>query len=128
MGSIYFTHRDQNQSFEHCIQASTNGNGQGKRVKRTSIELMICILRQAKMPARKTQIIQSCNLTTKRAADLLDLLSVNDLLKNGEKPKKYRTTEKGYEFMRHFDHLSQMLQIRNGDDLFAINTNHDQGI
>lgn len=92
------------------MKASEGSPLKRRRKNRTRIEIMTCILRKAEIPARKTQIMYTCGLSSKQETDMLDALQFSDLIEKNEEPRIYQTTKKGHEFLRYYDRLCQLLQ------------------
>ncbi len=72
------------------------------------MDVIASILAAASEGAGKTEIVYSSNLNFKLVAKYLELLGREGFINfiNGEK-KKYKTSEKGIEFLRNYKKLSE---------------------
>ncbi|MGC8912227.1 MAG: winged helix-turn-helix domain-containing protein [Nitrososphaeria archaeon] len=73
------------------------------RERRSTIKLIVDILDIALKGATKTEIVYKANLNFKQVEKFLDFLIKKGLLSvSSNKRKRYRTTEKGKEFIKRY--------------------------
>jgi len=72
-------------------------------IKRSTIKLLVDILKIALKGAGKTEIVYKANLNFKQVQKYLDFLVGKGMLSiSSNKRKKYRTTEKGKVFIKRY--------------------------
>lgn len=79
-----------------------------KRDRVTIIVNILETLRDQHKGKRKTNIMQSANLSTNQVRKYLELLYINGLVKKYE--DSYLVTQKGVEFLRTFEQLNIKLK------------------
>ncbi|MEM2191797.1 MAG: winged helix-turn-helix domain-containing protein [Archaeoglobaceae archaeon] len=83
--------------------------------KRSKYEIISEILKisNSHEGANITRIVYSANLNFKNAQKIISELVKNGLLEvlNGSERKKYRTTEKGIEFIANYESLSSVYYL-----------------
>ena len=96
-------------------------------VKRGRLEIIYEILSVSRKPTKKTRILYSCNLSYDQLQKYLGYLGQNDLLNSfsNKGKERYRTTEKGLEYIREYERLNSFLEekqnpviIRNTQTIF----------
>ncbi len=75
--------------------------------RRTCLEISIDILRVARDGAKKSHIVYRANLNFKVVKRYLKLLQHTGLLTLTD--RFYRTTEKGAEYINHYDYLREYM-------------------
>ena len=76
--------------------------------RRGGFEIIVDILNAAMEGAKKTEIVYKANLNFKRAGNYLSYLEERQLIENmGD---RYRTTEKGKEFLRDYQKMMERLE------------------
>jgi len=76
--------------------------------RRGGFEIIVDILNAAMEGAKKTEIVYKANLNFKRASNYLSYLEERQLIENmGD---RYRTTEKGKEFLRDYQKMMERLE------------------
>ena len=76
--------------------------------RRGGFEIIVDILTAAMEGAKKTEIVYKANLNFKRAGNYLSYLEERQLIENmGD---RYRTTEKGKEFLRDYQKMMERLE------------------
>jgi len=75
------------------------------------MDIIAAILSIAKKGAGKTQIMYRANLSFKQLQKYMDFLMKKDLLNthNSKRGMRYETTERGYEFLRDYKKIKQVL-------------------
>lgn len=79
-------------------------------MRRGKYEIISDILDNARNPKTKTSIVYGANLSFEQAGKYLDMLIQNGLMeKIAEKNTKYKTTEKGREFVQGYNELENIV-------------------
>ncbi|MEM2928706.1 MAG: winged helix-turn-helix domain-containing protein [Nitrososphaerota archaeon] len=73
-----------------------------RKVKRRSVDVIANILEIAKDGAIKTRIMQLANLSYMLCWQYLDLLKNKNFLEYNSIERKYKTTDKGIEFLKEY--------------------------
>ena len=76
---------------------------------RSRVEIMAGIVLDCLVPRRKTNIMQRGNISSSLTDQCLSLLVSSKLLL--EENGKYRTTDRGLEFLSVYDQLNTLLQM-----------------
>lgn len=80
------------------------------REKRDTIKLIVDILEITLNEATKTDIVYKANLNFKQVQKFLDFLIKKGLISvSSNKRKRYRTTEKGKEFIRRYRKIVELI-------------------
>lgn len=80
------------------------------REKRDTIKLIVDILEITLNEATKTDIVYKANLNFKQVQKFLDFLIKKGLIYvSSNKRKRYRTTEKGKEFIRRYRKIVELI-------------------
>ena len=77
------------------------------KVRRSRVDIIADILSAAGEEAKKTHIVYSANLNFARVDEYLQYLEDKGLIENMS--RKYKTTEKGGEFLRTYLEMSEQL-------------------
>jgi len=75
--------------------------------RRGKLEIMVDVLSTAREGARKTEIVYKANLNFNRAEKYLPFLKEKGLMENSG--PVYKTTEKGKEFLRGYQKMTEFL-------------------
>ena len=77
---------------------------------RSSFEIIAEILQVAKKGAKKTRILNYCNLTHSMTGEYLTYLMESGLLREGN---SFHTTEKGMRFLQAYRTLELLMNTKN---------------
>ena len=77
-------------------------------MNRTKIDIFAEILKKTSMPALKTHIMCSANLSYQQATDYIALLQDFGFLAHNVDDATFSTTEKGKQYVDNYDQLSEM--------------------
>jgi len=80
---------------------------------RSRSEIIAMILQAANKGATKTRIMYGAYLSYAQLKEYLEFLQGKDLLRYEEGTQLYRLTEKGLQFLRAFDQISEMVSVTN---------------
>ena len=81
------------------------------RKKRNSFQISVEILRVASQGAKKSHIVYKANLNFKIVKGFLNSLKKAGLLSGPEGEQKiYRTTDKGIDFIQHYEGLKDFMR------------------
>jgi predicted transcriptional regulator len=88
------------------ILASTRPN------RRSNLEIIVSILDTCRAWAKKTQVMNQCNMSSKQFTGYLDLLLEANLLsmENDCRSLVLRTTSKGKDFLKAYNTLKTMME------------------
>lgn len=75
---------------------------------RSRTDICSQILEAANGGTTKTRIMYNAYLSYAQLKEYLSVLTENGLLEYQEGEQKYRTTEKGLQFMRAYEHMNAM--------------------
>jgi predicted transcriptional regulator len=78
-------------------------------MRRSKLEIVAAILQACLLPRGKTRIMCKVRLNFTQANDYLSQLTSRGLL--SQKNGKYKTTEKGREFISSYNHLGAIIGI-----------------
>jgi predicted transcriptional regulator len=78
---------------------------------RSRSEIIAMILQAANKGATKTRIMYGAYLSYAQLKEYLEFLQGKDLLRYEEGTQLYRLTEKGLQFLRAFDQISEMVSV-----------------
>ncbi len=79
-------------------------------MKRSKEELIESILEICKEPSTKTRVVYQANLNFRNATPYLDMLIYAGHLEASEPPIRYKTTQKGIEFLERIKSLHALLK------------------
>ena len=77
--------------------------------RRSNMDITAEILRIAKGGAKKTRIVYGANLNFKVLHQYLNELEKTDLIKRVERGGIIQTTEKGIQYLNHYDKFKQFV-------------------
>ena len=98
----------QNCSFLYCPSQLVFAKGESE-LYRSRVEIIAEIVLECLAPRRKTNIMQRRNISSSLTDQCLSLLVSSKLLL--EENGKYRTTDRGLEFLSVYDQLNTLLQM-----------------
>jgi predicted transcriptional regulator len=78
---------------------------------RSRSEIIAMILQSANNGATKTRIMYGAYLSYAQVKEYLEFLQGKQLLRYEEGVQMYRLTEKGMQFLRAFDQISDMVSV-----------------
>ena len=79
-------------------------------MRRSRFRVLKDILDVGREPSTKTSIVYQANLSFEQAEKYLDMLENDGLMDSHRSShKKYETTEKGYDFLKNFEELEELL-------------------
>jgi predicted transcriptional regulator len=80
---------------------------------RSRSEIIAMVLQAANKGATKTRIMYGAYLSYAQLKEYLEFLEAKNLLRYEEGTQLYRLTEKGLQFLRAFDQISDMMAVSN---------------
>jgi predicted transcriptional regulator len=77
---------------------------------RNRIDIIAQLLDAASTPITKTKIMYRAMLSYEQLKEYLVILAENDLIAYDKASRRFTTTAKGYQFMKRYDELNQLIE------------------
>ena len=76
---------------------------------RNRIDIIAQLLDAASTPITKTKMMYRAMLSYEQLKEYLVILAENDLIAYDKPSRRFTTTPKGYQFMKRYDELNQLI-------------------
>lgn len=77
---------------------------------RNRIDIIAQLLDAASTPISKTKMMYRAMLSYEQLRDYMLILAENDLIAYDEPTRRFTTTAKGYQFLKRYDELNQLIE------------------
>ena len=77
--------------------------------KRSDVEISADILKVARNDVKKSHLVYRTNLNFKLVDKYLEILNRNELIEGPSNKKTFKTTEKGLQYLKHYDGFQQYI-------------------
>jgi len=77
---------------------------------RNRIDIIAQLLDAASTPISKTKMMYRAMLSYEQLRDYMLILAENDLIAYDEPTRRFTTTTKGYQFLKRYDELNQLIE------------------
>ncbi len=77
---------------------------------RNRIDIIAQLLDAASTPVSKTKMMYRAMLSYEQLRDYMLILAENDLIAYDEPTRRFTITAKGYQFLKRYDELSQLIE------------------
>jgi predicted transcriptional regulator len=78
---------------------------------RNRIDILAQLLDAASSPTTKTKMMYRAMLSYEQPKEYLVILMENDLIAYDKPSRRFSTTNKGYQFMKRYQHLSELISL-----------------
>jgi predicted transcriptional regulator len=76
---------------------------------RNRIDIIAQLLDAASTPVSKTKMMYRAMLSYEQLRDYMLILAENDLIAYDEPTRRFKTSAKGYQFLKRYDELNQLI-------------------